>query len=175
MHAVPASLKGKYVIRFTVTSQRTTVQDVARDWELISDTATELEGGEVEHTPKRIPLKRKQHKGRVCKSSEFRTRYLDWLTLSNRNQGAEPTIRHQPTDVSHWNKQRRDTQNCQRKFRSPFWDRWNGPRVFQATTRLGYRCRQRNRYEQNIFSKFQWIKNFAETQTNLNQIRQGKD
>ena len=57
MHAVPASLKGKYVIRFTVTSQRTTVQDVARDWELISDTATELEGGEVKH-PKRIPLKR---------------------------------------------------------------------------------------------------------------------
>ena len=65
MHAVPASLKGKYVIRFTVTSQRTTVQDVARDWELISDTATELEGGEVKHTPKRIPLKRKQHKGGI--------------------------------------------------------------------------------------------------------------
>ena len=60
MHAVPASLKGKYVIRFTVTSQRTTVQDVARDWELISDTATELQGGEVKH-PKRIPLKRKTH------------------------------------------------------------------------------------------------------------------
>jgi hypothetical protein len=26
MHAVPASLKGQYVIRFTVTSQRTTAQ-----------------------------------------------------------------------------------------------------------------------------------------------------
>jgi len=34
MHAVPASLKGKYVIRFTVTSQRTTANDIARDWQV---------------------------------------------------------------------------------------------------------------------------------------------
>ena len=156
MHAVPASLKGKYVIRFTVTSQRTTVQDVARDWELISDTATELEGG------RSSILQRESHSNVSSTKAEFvnlpslELDALDWLTLSCRNQGAEPTIRHQSTDVSHWNKQRRDTQNCQRKFRSPLWDRWNGPRVFQATTRLGNRCRQRNRYEQKIFSKFQW-------------------
>ena len=59
MHAVPASLKGKYVIRFTVTSQRTTLQDITRDWHLIRDTATELAGGEVVRTKTRIPLKRK--------------------------------------------------------------------------------------------------------------------
>ena len=35
MHAVPASLKGQYVIRFTVTSPRTTANDIARDWQLI--------------------------------------------------------------------------------------------------------------------------------------------
>ena len=59
MHAVPASLKGKYVIRFTVTSQRTTMQDITRDWYLIRDTATELAGGEVVPTKTRVPLKRK--------------------------------------------------------------------------------------------------------------------
>ena len=35
MHAVPASLKEKYVIRFTVTSPRTTVEDIERDWSII--------------------------------------------------------------------------------------------------------------------------------------------
>ena len=35
MHAVPASLKGKYVIRYTVTSPRTTLNDIGRDWEII--------------------------------------------------------------------------------------------------------------------------------------------
>lgn len=39
---VPASLKGKYVIRFTVTSQYTTDQDIERDWKIISDTATKV-------------------------------------------------------------------------------------------------------------------------------------
>ena len=34
MHAVPASLKGQYVIRFTVTSPRTTANDIARDWQV---------------------------------------------------------------------------------------------------------------------------------------------
>ena len=57
MHAVPASLKGKYVIRFTVTSQKTTIQDVAKDWQLISNTATELAGGQVAPS-RRVPLKR---------------------------------------------------------------------------------------------------------------------
>lgn len=57
MHAVPSSLKGKYVIRFTVTSQRTTLEDVTRDWWLIRDTATELSGGEVIPQKTRMPLK----------------------------------------------------------------------------------------------------------------------
>ena len=59
MHAVPASLKGKYVIRFTVTSPRTTLEDITRDWYLIRDTATELAGGVVVPVKTRIPLKRK--------------------------------------------------------------------------------------------------------------------
>ena len=42
IHMVPASLKGKYVIRFTVTSQYTTNQDIERDWKIISDTATKV-------------------------------------------------------------------------------------------------------------------------------------
>lgn len=35
IHCVPASLKGKYVIRFTVTSPRTTVEDIIGDWKEI--------------------------------------------------------------------------------------------------------------------------------------------
>ncbi|XP_061180734.1 histidine decarboxylase-like [Saccostrea echinata] len=42
VHMVPASLKGKYVIRFTVTSQYTTDQDIERDWKIISDTTTKV-------------------------------------------------------------------------------------------------------------------------------------
>ena len=57
MHAVPASLKGKYVIRFTVTSPRTTVADIERDWNLIRDTAIELDGGVVVLAKTRKALK----------------------------------------------------------------------------------------------------------------------
>ena len=41
MHAVPASLKDRYVIRFTVTSPRTTVEDVERDWSIIQTIAND--------------------------------------------------------------------------------------------------------------------------------------
>ena len=41
MHAVPASLKDKYVIRFTLTSPRTTVEDVERDWNIIQTIAND--------------------------------------------------------------------------------------------------------------------------------------
>lgn len=41
MHAVPASLKDKYVIRFTVTSPRTTVEDIERDWNIIQTIAND--------------------------------------------------------------------------------------------------------------------------------------
>jgi len=36
------SFIGKYVIRFTVTSQYTTVSDITRDWAEIKATATEV-------------------------------------------------------------------------------------------------------------------------------------
>ncbi|XP_075221341.1 histidine decarboxylase-like [Lycorma delicatula] len=42
LHCVPASLKGRYVIRFTVTSQQTTNEDIIRDWTEIHTTATEI-------------------------------------------------------------------------------------------------------------------------------------
>lgn len=42
IHCVPASLKGKYVIRFTVTSTRTTVDDILNDWYEIRQVTTEL-------------------------------------------------------------------------------------------------------------------------------------
>lgn len=42
MHAVPASLKGKYVIRFTITSQYTTNEDILKDWNEIRYVTSEL-------------------------------------------------------------------------------------------------------------------------------------
>lgn len=42
LHAVPASLKGKYVIRFTVTSTRTSNEDILKDWNEIRFVTTEL-------------------------------------------------------------------------------------------------------------------------------------
>lgn len=42
IHCVPASLKGLYVIRFTVTSTRTTSDDILRDWMIIRSTATQV-------------------------------------------------------------------------------------------------------------------------------------
>lgn len=42
IHCVPASLKGKYVIRFTVTSPRTTVEDIIADWKEIVLVTDEL-------------------------------------------------------------------------------------------------------------------------------------
>ncbi|XP_015787918.1 histidine decarboxylase-like isoform X2 [Tetranychus urticae] len=42
IHCVPASLKGIYVIRFTVTSHQTNEQDIMSDWKIIQETATAL-------------------------------------------------------------------------------------------------------------------------------------
>jgi histidine decarboxylase len=39
LHVVPASIKGQYIIRFTVTSYYTTEDDIKRDWEIIKETA----------------------------------------------------------------------------------------------------------------------------------------
>ncbi|XP_046743090.1 histidine decarboxylase isoform X2 [Diprion similis] len=44
VHCVPAALHGKYVIRFTVTSTRTTGDDILRDWTEIRGTASEILG-----------------------------------------------------------------------------------------------------------------------------------
>jgi len=59
MHMVPASLKGKYIIRFTITSQRTTAQDISRDWSIIRATTRDVleEFGIVHNNTKRVPLK----------------------------------------------------------------------------------------------------------------------
>lgn len=42
LHAVPASLKGKYVIRFTITSTYTTNEDLLKDWNEVRTVATDL-------------------------------------------------------------------------------------------------------------------------------------
>lgn len=42
IHCVPASLKGIYVIRFTITSTLTTIDDIKRDWSAIQEMATQV-------------------------------------------------------------------------------------------------------------------------------------
>ncbi|GLV39593.1 Histidine decarboxylase [Carabus blaptoides fortunei] len=42
VHCVPAALKEKYVIRFTVTSQYTTTEDIVKDWQEIRSVAFEI-------------------------------------------------------------------------------------------------------------------------------------
>uniref|UniRef100_A0A673BNV0 Histidine decarboxylase n=2 Tax=Sphaeramia orbicularis TaxID=375764 RepID=A0A673BNV0_9TELE len=42
MYLIPADLHSKRIIRFTVTSQFTTAEDILRDWTIISNTATAL-------------------------------------------------------------------------------------------------------------------------------------
>lgn len=45
LYMVPASVKGKYVIRFTVTSTHTTEDDILKDWKLIRSYGMKILGG----------------------------------------------------------------------------------------------------------------------------------
>lgn len=45
LHCVPSSLKGRYVIRFTVTSTHTTVEDICNDWHEIRVVTAEILAG----------------------------------------------------------------------------------------------------------------------------------
>jgi histidine decarboxylase len=62
LHAVPASLKGKYVIRFTVTSTHTTLDDIIKDWNEIRTVATDILAECNVKIDKRVPLKGKDTK-----------------------------------------------------------------------------------------------------------------
>jgi hypothetical protein len=59
LHAVPASLKGKYVIRFTVTSTHTSNDDLIKDWNEIRLVASEICEECKDKMEKRVPLKGK--------------------------------------------------------------------------------------------------------------------
>ncbi|CAF4337810.1 unnamed protein product, partial [Rotaria magnacalcarata] len=42
IHCVPASIKGKYIIRFTVTATSTNANDINRDWKIIQAAASKI-------------------------------------------------------------------------------------------------------------------------------------
>jgi histidine decarboxylase len=42
IHCVPALIKGKYIIRFTVTATSTNADDINRDWKIIQTTAGQI-------------------------------------------------------------------------------------------------------------------------------------
>ena len=51
MYVVPSSIKGKYVIRFTVTSPRTTKKDIQQDWKVIQHYSSEILGNGIQQIP----------------------------------------------------------------------------------------------------------------------------
>ncbi|XP_059610124.1 histidine decarboxylase [Phlebotomus argentipes] len=70
LHCVPASLKGRYVIRFTITSARTTNEDILKDWAEIRTVATEiLEEMNVKIERTRVCLKDTREKNEAFGSS----------------------------------------------------------------------------------------------------------
>lgn len=59
VHCVPAALKDKYVIRFTITSQYTTTEDIVKDWKEIKTVTQEIltEFDELVKAPRaKVPL-----------------------------------------------------------------------------------------------------------------------
>ncbi|KAL7029992.1 hypothetical protein ACKWTF_006465 [Chironomus riparius] len=69
LHAVPASLKGKYVIRFTVTSTHTTNDDIIKDWNEIRYVASEILEESNVKIDKRVLLKDTREKNEAFGSS----------------------------------------------------------------------------------------------------------
>ena len=130
MHAVPSSLKGKYVIRYTVTSPRTTLNDIARDWEIIQQFSSEILGGDdsggqqppTSTTRTRIPLKG------LCYLF-FQSSYLRKLSYVicvcfheksySRNQGEKSTFWIKLAFGQYWAQQSHVTENRQWKFCRP--------------------------------------------------------
>ncbi|XP_021702105.1 histidine decarboxylase isoform X2 [Aedes aegypti] len=69
-HAVPASLKGKYVIRFTITSTYTSNEDILKDWNEIKLVTSELlHELDVKIVDRRVPLKDTREKNEAFGSS----------------------------------------------------------------------------------------------------------
>lgn len=61
IHCVPAALKENYVIRFTVTAQYTTNEDILKDWKEIRTAANEiLEVEEVTQPKAKVSLAGKE-------------------------------------------------------------------------------------------------------------------
>lgn len=67
IHCVPASLKGKYVIRFTVTSPRTTMDDIITDWKEIATVATLVLKDLVNEKRQKVPLGGKKFNIIICR------------------------------------------------------------------------------------------------------------
>ncbi|XP_065168038.1 histidine decarboxylase isoform X2 [Atheta coriaria] len=66
LHCVPAALKDDYVIRFTVTSQHTTNEDIVKDWKEIKTVATDIlvEEEQLVIMPSKIKVPLKETKER---------------------------------------------------------------------------------------------------------------
>ena len=116
MHAVPASLKDRYVIRFTVTSPRTTVEDVERDWSIIQTIANDS----APKGKERVKLKGTLSN---CFSNNATERnVLDKLIfLTNipcRHQGTKQAFRNEPASRKYRAKHSHDAKVYQQQSRS---------------------------------------------------------
>ncbi|KAJ8932118.1 hypothetical protein NQ314_014899, partial [Rhamnusium bicolor] len=74
IHCVPASLKGQYVIRFTVTSPRITLDDIVTDWkEIVTVTDEVLYERELLSSRAKVPLgaMRRRIRGILMSGKQF--------------------------------------------------------------------------------------------------------
>ncbi|CDQ92152.1 unnamed protein product [Oncorhynchus mykiss] len=79
MYLVPADIDGKRIIRFTVTSQLTTSEDIIRDWDIIRKMAADLLAEEAE---KQAVSKMEEQQSPVRKTVEK-------LSETNQKSGSE--------------------------------------------------------------------------------------
>ncbi|CAF0807474.1 unnamed protein product [Adineta ricciae] len=60
IHCVPASIKGKYIIRFTVTASSTNTDDIRRDWQIIRQSASKIHSP-IDHLTPQGQLNKMKH------------------------------------------------------------------------------------------------------------------
>ncbi|XP_066968853.1 aromatic-L-amino-acid decarboxylase isoform X3 [Macrobrachium rosenbergii] len=110
VHCVPASLKGKYVIRFTVTSQYTTVEDLTRDWSIIRTTASEIlsqtPAGEEHRTRVFLKAMRRRIKGMLMAGKQYsldsRMDLVTTLVSSAKTANGMPTMRENSMEAQEY-------------------------------------------------------------------------
>lgn len=91
---VPAALKGKYVVRFTVTSQYTTDDDIRKDWYIIRKTAERvLQDDEIDAVDE---IKEDLHQSKTKKEAVFHKIKINDPSLKRKDFGMSLILSNTP-------------------------------------------------------------------------------